>query len=275
MRKILMAVMFVGMSFCAEAVPAGVVIKGVMKSWDEIAQVALKVSGKAVTDDAVRAAAKTIEKASFKYGDDVARAATRGGVEVAEESLKRGGKFVVFVKRASEYSDEAVRAVTLHADDAMKYTAKYGDDVVRLGAKAPGVFTRGIGLLERSGADVGRVLPKIVELPAEQIPRVFGAIERNPHVAKEFLEGVGKGGVRFVDKIFSMSARQILAGTLGSAAILAAWRATEPFVAAADGIRENPGYALTIGIIGISFCGLALILWVYFKWGRRVKRYEK
>ena len=248
MKRAFLSIGIIMMSCCLYAGAAGVLVKGVVKSWDEIAKVALKVSGKSVTDDAVKAAAKTIERAAAKYGDDVAVATMRGGVEVAEQSIKRGGKFVKVLKSAANYSDEAIKAVALHSDDAIAFTAKYGDDVLKLGSKAPGAFSRGIALIEKSGvSNVGNTLKVIVkEVPSEQLPQVFGAIEKNPSVAKQFLDGVGRGGKHFVDKIFALNAKQILSGTLGAAAIATAVRMTAPNAAEGDAIRTQTKAATTM-----------------------------
>lgn len=233
MKNILvLAVVFVIMPF-AHAGMGGIVVKGAFKTWDAVAKSALKATGKAATDDAVKAAAKTLEEASSRYGDDVAKRAMRIGVEVAELSLRHEGRFVAFLKASRACSDDAVRKLVLNADEAVKYAAKYGDDVVRLGVKAPGVFTHGIALVEKSGVkNVGATIGSIAEnLPAEQIPQVFGAVRRNPTVAREFLDAVSRGGSRFVDKVFELHGKQILAGTLGASAIVATVRVTAPAMA--------------------------------------------
>ena len=217
----------------------GVVVKGVAKTWDEVAKIALKASGKSVTDDAVKGASKTIQNAASKYGDDVAISSMRGGVEVAEQSLRRGGDFVTLLRSAGKHSDDAVKAIALNSDDAIKYATKYGDDVVMLSAKAPGVFTRGIALVEKSGGANAKNAIKVIatELPEDQITQVFGAIKRNPSVAGEFIDGMVKGGKCFIDKIFAVNAKQILAGGLTSAMIIVALN--NPVTAQADIMRND------------------------------------
>ena len=233
MKNILVLTVAFAITSFVHAGVGGIVVKGVFKTWDEVAKIALKASGKAATDDAVKAAAKTLEKASSCHGDEVATRAMRIGVEVAELSLRHEGRFVAFLKASRACSDDAVKKLVLNADDAVKFAEKYGDDVVRLGVKAPGVFTHGIALVEKSGVkNVGATIGNIAEsLPAEQIPQVFGAVQRNPAVAKEFLDAVSRGGSRFVDKVFELHGKQILAGTLGASAIVATVRVTAPAVA--------------------------------------------
>ena len=130
---------------------AGLVIKGVSHSWDEIARMALKASGRELADDAVKSAAKTIEQAAEKYGDDV---------------------------------------------------------VVKLNAKVPGQVSRMVAAAEKSGVGgVEGAVRAVSNLPAEDVPRVLGAVEKNPSVACEFLEHVEKGGKYFVDKVFAVNAK--------------------------------------------------------------------
>lgn len=240
-RHLLGLVIVLALAHSVLAGAGGLVVKGVFKTWDEIAKVALKVSGKAVTDDAVKVSARTIEEAASRYGDDVAKAAVRGGVEVAEQSMKHGGRFVRCLNAAATYSDDAVKAIARNGGDVVKYVEKYGDDAAVLASKAPGTFTHGITLIEKSGVEnVGQTL-KIVatQIPKEQIPQVFGAIQKNPTVAKEFLDGVSKGGKDFVDRICTVNWKQILAGTLGSGAIITAVNLTAPQAAEGEAIRTG------------------------------------
>ena len=254
---------------------AGLVIKGVSRSWDEIAKMALKVSGRELTDDAVKSAAKTIEHAASKYGDDVAKASVRGGVEVAEQTMKRGSRFFEVLQKAAQHSDESLRALALNADDIVKYSAKYGDDVVvKLNAKVPGQVSRMVAAAEKSGiSGVEGAVRAVSNLPAEDIPRVLGAVEKNPSVAREFLEHVEKGGKYFVDKVFALNAKQIMAGGLTAAMIVSAYRVTAPFDATGRKIEEGPPVdgggivdGLKFGIIILALCvGAALIVCVVRK----------
>ena len=207
MKTRLFVVITASLAICSEAGVGGVVVKGTVKTWDEIAAIALKASGRATSKEAVATASKTVKVATEKYGDDVAMAAMKGGVEVAEQTAKNGGRFFAVVqKTGSAASPEALRALALNADEAMKFTAKYGDDVLKLNAKSPGVFSRGVAAIEKSGVkNPASAIQAVSNLPAKDIPRVFGALEKNPQVAKEFLEGVEKGGKTFVDKVFAVN----------------------------------------------------------------------
>jgi len=209
MMMALVAVALVQASFAGLA---GLAVKGVMKTWDEVAKVALKTSGRTVSDDAVKAAAKTLEETSAKYGDDVARASMRGGIEVVEQVAKHGGRFAKVVKASTGLSDAALRELALHGETAVRVCATHGSE---------------------------RVVQAMAKLPAEDGTRLLGAIERNPGVAKELLAGTEQGGKAFLDRLFAINGRQILAGTLGAAAIVGVVRKTAPDEAEADAIRSH------------------------------------
>lgn len=226
MKKILLVVVSVALAGNLFAGAAGLVVKGTLKTWDEVAKVALKVSGKTVSDDAVKAGAKTLETTSSKYGDDVAQASMRGGIEVAEQVAKQGGRFASVVKMTARFSDDALRIMALNGDKAARICAKHGDGVVRAVAK----------------------------LPVEDGTRLLGAIDRNPQVAKELMEGVETGGKTFLDRLFAINGRQILAGTLGAAAITGVVRVTAPGAG-------RVGMGMTLAV----FAGLSLLLYAVRK----------
>ncbi len=211
MKKILSVVVSVALAGDLFAGAVGLVVEGALKTWDEVAKIALKASGRTASDDAVKVAAETLKATSSKYGDDVARASMRGGMEVAEQVAKQGGGFANLVRMTARFSDDALRTMALSGDKAVSICAKHGDGVVKAVAK----------------------------LPVEDGTRLMGAIDRNPQVAKELVEGVEKGGKTFLDRLFAVNGRQILAGTLGAAAIAGTVRVTAPFAAEGDAVREQ------------------------------------
>lgn len=235
-----LAVIVVLYASLLQAGPAGLVVKGVVKTWEEVARTALRASGRATSDEAVRAAARTLQRTSEEYGDDIASAAMRSGVEIAEQTARHGAAFSALIGRASRLSADGLREIALRSDDMLKWAGKYGDDVLRLNGKAPGMAARGIPLLEKSGAvDVAGAIGAIGKLPAEDIPRVIGALEKNPGVIRQFVGHLEAGGRHFVDRLFSLNGKQILAGTLGLAAIEAADNVTAPMRETGDNVRKD------------------------------------
>ena len=303
MKKCLFFVVMASFALCAEAGVGGVVVKGVLKTWDEMAAISLKASGHTASKEAVSATAKTLKAVTEEYGDDVAMAAMKGGAEIAEQTAKNGRRFLSVIKRSGNASPEALRALAQNADDALKFTAKYGDDILKLNSKSPGVFSRGVAVVEKSGVKTpASAIKAIAELPEEDIPRVIGALEKNPQVAKEFLAGVEKEGKTFVDKVFALNGKQILAGTLGTAAIVGTIRSTAPWAAEGRAVdaqteiatdvlknssekekkefaqswgnttnnnRVSMTHAAAIGIILlVCFAGIALVVFAWLK-GRK------
>lgn len=245
MRRCVFVLTVAVLSASVDAGVGGILIKGALKTWDEVAKIALKASGRATSEEAVTVASKTLKTVAGKYGDDVAEAAMHGGMEVAEQTAKNGVRFASLIPKAGKASPEALRMLALHADDAMKYTAKYGDAVLVLNSKTPGIFSRGVIAVEKSGVkSSANALKAISQLPAEDVPRVVGALEKNPSVAKEFLEGVEKGGKSFVDKIFELNWKQIAAGGLSAAAIIGAIRATSTLAAEGNAINAQTDLAV-------------------------------
>jgi len=135
------------------------------------------------------------------------------------------------------------------AKGAGHLTLKAGTGVARLGTATPELIARGTALAERHGG--ARAVRALSDLPAEDVPRVVGALERNPGVAKEFLDALARGGKGFVDRIFKVNHRQILAGTLGAAAIFAVARGADiaeelPMVVDGRNLRDEHAAAMKV-----------------------------
>lgn len=181
--------------------------------------------------------------------------AVLGGVLVACTVHAAGGGLVA--KGLSHAWDDAARVAAKAGGRSLvrgagRLTLKAGTGLVRLGTATPELIARGTALAERSGcANAGRAVKALADLPAEDVPRVVGALERNPGVAKEFLDALARGGKGFVDRIFKVNHRQILAGTLGAAAIFAVARGADvaeqlPVVADGKNLRDEHAVAMKV-----------------------------
>lgn len=227
MKKILLICLTLLVAMTLTAGPAGLVIKGVTRGWDELAEMCLKVSGRSTSKASVEAASKTLAETAAKYGDDVARAATKGGIEVAEQALRHGDDFVNVLRRAS--SPAAIRLAATHTDDVLRFVPRYGDDVLRVGAKAQGQIGPLVRTLEAKKLPVKDSLKMLDALNAEELPRVVGALERanSPRTAQLFLDTAKAGGSKFLDKLFGAGGGTVIMTTgLSVAAITAAVRLT-------------------------------------------------
>ncbi len=180
-------------------------------------------------------------------GTGIVKVGTKLWDDTAKAVLKSGGK------------DVTPTAVKSTSKALGRAASKYGDDIVfRLSAKTPQLVERTIELVERPVLRTcgERAMRTISNLPAEEITRVVGAMERNPSVAKVIVEHVEKGGVHFVDKLFELNGRQILMGGLSTAAIVGAYRLTAAASAegnaidartkAIDTMMNDPGTPLDV-----------------------------
>jgi hypothetical protein len=224
------------MAFClgvayVMASPSTVVIKGAMMAWDEVARVALQTAGKSCTDDAVKGAVKTLTTATEQHGDEIVEAAMRGGIEVAEASLVQGRPFVDLLRRNSRtLSPAALRQAALHAHEMVRLSAQYGDDVIRLNEKLPGQTARLLGAIERSGVTKASAVQMANTLPAHELARVTRCLEvaKDAPTSRAFLEAVQRGGSKFIDKLFTLNARQIMAGGVTMSMVVVAEHLTAP-----------------------------------------------
>lgn len=185
--------------------------------------------------------------------------AVLGAVHVA--CAVNAGVGGLVVKGLSHTWDDAARVAAKAGGRSLvkgaeQMALKAGTGVVRLGTATPELIARGTALAERSGcANAGRAVKVLADLPAEDVPRVVGALERNPGVAKEFLDALARGGKGFVDRIFKVNHRQILAGTLGAGAILAVSRGAdivETLPPVVDGRNLRDEHAAAMEILGAA-----------------------
>lgn len=238
------------LSCLCEAGPGGLIIKGALKSWDEIAEAALKASGKEATKASVQSSSRLIEQVAVKYGDDAAKLAMDGGVEVAERLAERGDCLNI-LNKASKVSPRALRAVAVNTDEMLKMTARYGNDILVFGGKvSPELVSRGVQAVEKTGAASGKtMIGKFARLPESEIPRVIGAVEKNPKVAETLLDYAEKGGKAFLDRLFKLNAKKIIAGGLSVAAIIGAYNATYPIKAVGESIVRYGDRWMAFGIV--------------------------
>ncbi len=131
-------------SFMTYAVPVAPIVKGATMVWDEVAKVALKISGKEITKNSVKDTAGKLSKIAGTQGDNAARLAAKGGVVAIEKSVTLGPKFTRLLMKSATISDDAIKSAARYSDDVLKYSAKYGDDVIVINAKAPGLSGRQI-----------------------------------------------------------------------------------------------------------------------------------
>lgn len=243
MKRFMLTLLVLASATALTAGPAGLVIKGALKGWDEVAELCLRISGRGTSKASVDAAAKTLERAAAQYGDDVAMAATKGGIEVAEQALRHGDDFVNLLRRSATISPAAIRLAATHSDELLRLSARYGDDVLRVGAKSQGQIGTLVQALERNGQPVQESLKMLNALNAEELPRVTGALGRvkGPNAARAFLAATKRGGGAFLDKLLTPGT--VMASGISVAAIVAAEKMASP---ASEALDKQEAWALDI-----------------------------
>lgn len=261
------------LSTLCEAGIGGLVVNGVTKTWDDVAKIALRASGKEATKASVQSSSRLIEQVAVKYGDDAAKLAMDGGVEVAERLAERGDCLNI-LNKASKVSPRALRAVAVNTDEMLKMTARYGNDILVFGGKvSPELVSRGVQAVEKTGAASGKtMIGKLARLPESEIPRVIGAVEKNPKVAETLLDYAEKGGKAFLDRLFKLNAKQIIAGGLSVAAIIGAYNATYPIKAVGESIVRYGDRWMAFGIVFL----MAFVAYLGYKmFASRKKKEER
>lgn len=230
MKNILVVLLIVIGIDTLMAGPSGLLVKGAFKTYDEIAKICLKISGREASQTTVSSAAKTLSTVAAKYGDDVARFSMKGGIEVAEQALRHGDDFIALLRRCADISPKAIRLVATNPDDLLRLTSKYGDDVLRVGAKLPGEIKPLVQTLEANHLPVKETLRALNGIDDSNLPRVIGALQRakSPSVAKDFMKAVERNGNQFIDRFFKLNGTQIFATGLSAAMITAAVQGIEP-----------------------------------------------
>ncbi len=94
-------------SFITYAVPVKPLVKGTFMAWDEVAKVALKISGKEMSDDAVKVTVQNLEKIAKIHGDEAARLAAKGGIEAIEKSVALAPKFTYALAKSASIPAKA------------------------------------------------------------------------------------------------------------------------------------------------------------------------
>ena len=246
MKRIIWIVCALLVGAAVSAGPAGLVVKGAVHMWDEVAKIALKVSGKAADDVAVKAASKSLRGVAAKYGDDAARLAADGGMEVAESIGRHGPAALKIMKKSRALSKKILKEAARHADDMLRLAPKYGDDILRVNAHLPGQSARVLKALKSAGVAEKRGLRIIAEVTPDNAAQVLAVVEKNSRVSDLFLRCVERGGSPYVDKLIGNSHRLALAGGLSTAAVMTAYRMTAASAASAEALTTEQDLAREI-----------------------------
>jgi hypothetical protein len=208
--------------------PIGVLIR-------EAVEQACKVSGREGLERTARESAEqAVAVAVRRHGPAAAEAVSRGGLELLEVGARHGDDVLRLAKAASPAGQ---RALALQADRLVPLARRYGPLVLDLEARAPGLGGR---VFSTFGDDIGNAVAR--KAATEDLPRLVLAAERADSPATRALlwSRYQQGGGAFLKAI---DWKVVLAAGTSVAIINAAHRATTPYVAMGDSIRENPEIA--------------------------------
>lgn len=217
----------------------------------EAVERAVRVSGREGLERTARESAEqAVAVAVRRHGPAAAEAISRGGLELLEVGARHGDDVMQLAKAAGPAGQ---RALALQADRLVPLARRYGPVVLDLEARAPGLGGR---VFSTFGDDVGAAVARTAA--TEDLPRLVLAAERADSPATRALlwKRYQQGGRTFLEAI---DWKVVLAVGTSVAAIDAAHRATTPYVAMGDSIRENPEIADKA--VGGFFYG-----WSAFSW---------
>lgn len=223
----------------------------------------------------------------------VARAAKRGGVELAEHGAKdaatttltrlvksHGNEVLKVVDDAGlglleavpRYGDEVVelalkaspaarRALVQNLPELVPLARRVGMEALELEAKSPGLAGR---VFQVFGDDAGRVVARHV--PADDLPRLLKYAEKadTPATRKALLETYQKEGKHLFERI---PPKLVLATGLSLSMLYGTHEVTGPFRAMEDAIRSSPSLAGdAVRVLFAWGTGLVLVVVLLLCW---------
>ena len=193
----------------------------VAKTGGEIAEHLLVPVGKEAAENATKAAMK--EAGATAVQEAAAQTSKRTEFLLAEAASAYGDEVLVLARRVPESS----ALLATNAKQLLPLAEKMGDDILRLEARAPGFGELASKFYGRQ--DIARLL----KLPKNQMQSVIALSTHatEPRAAQLLLEGTEKGGEQFLK---NLSPKVILSTGLSVATVVAAYRAPEATVAAAE-----------------------------------------
>lgn len=220
----------IGILFCLFALHAEAGAgKAVLKTVEETLELAAKKSGKVLSKTAESRLGRELVEAAAKYGDDVMPIVREGGLEVLEQGAKHSDDFWRLCKQVPAGS----RALALHADDLMPLARRIGPEVLQIEASSPGMAVQ---IAEKFGDDAVKLLAK----QPQDVTRLLGYAAKadSPETAqllyKTYANSPNPTG--FLERL---SWKQIMAGGLFSAAIVAAGGSAAAMYQVGDGLQEG------------------------------------
>ena len=185
------------------------------KTAGEVAELALKRSGRMLTPALKKTTEEAIVRASKQYGDDVLKVVANGGQEAIEQGAKHGEAFW----RLGAQVPEAARRLTLNADDLLPIAKRIGPDFLKLEAHAPGLGMKAVAAFSDDAVKY------IVKLPFKDAAAIiaYGAKPDSQKTLQLLLKTYEKSGSAILKHL---NGPRIIAYGLTSSMVITAWRLT-------------------------------------------------
>ena len=231
----------------------------------ETVETAAKKSGKALTPSLRKASEKALLEASKKYGDDVFKIVSHGGLE----ALEQGGKHGKIFWELCAHAPQAARSLALHADDLLPIARRIGPDFMKLEAHVPGLGKQAITCF---GDDAAKFIAK---LPADDAAKLirFGTKADSPRTAKMLFEGCQKTSGNILKHL---DGKKIIALGLTASMVTAAYKVSNGIE---DGLveiaGESPEHFTNIvkqPLICMVCLGTLALVWFFFPLRKRLAR---
>ena len=185
------------------------------KTAGEVAELALKRSGRMLTPALKKTTEEAIARASRQYGDDVLKVVANGVQEAIEQGAKHGEAFW----RLGAQVPEAARRLTLNADDLLPIAKRIGPDFLKLEARAPGLGMKAVAAYSDDAVKY------IVKLPVKDAADIiaYGAKTDSQKTLQLLLKTYEKSGSAILKHL---NGPRIIAYGLTSSMVITAWRLT-------------------------------------------------
>lgn len=233
----------------------------------ETADIAIRLSRKNTTELYRKTVEESVQRVVLKYGDSVLPVIRSGGLEAMELGLKHGAPFWDLCKNAPP---SAIRSLALHPEELLPFALKTGPEFLQLEGKVPGL---GIKTVKTFGADSVKALSKA---PENDISRLLGYASKtdDPSTRQLLLKTYQKGGTKFLN---ALNRKQILAGGLSAAAIIAAYKTSDGISAAIQTFADNNPVLFAFSLFSAITLAAIILLYPLFRllWKLTEKKIRK
>ncbi len=205
------------------------------KAVREAAEYFIKKFGPKAAKEGVEALVRRLDDLVAKYGDDVLKAAKKVGPRGLDAIEEAGPLGRTAAKYLAKYGDEALAMAG--KPQALRLASEFGDEAARALIKHPGIAER---LIAKQGERAARALVKLNRQQARRLAMMerSGELGRIGRTA-ELLDVIGRYGNRAMDFIWRHKK------SLAVAAVLATFlKDPEPYI---NGVKDLAGQAIEGG----------------------------